>query len=60
MDSYPDNAEHESSAKRLKLDLTESSCGVLCGKDGFSSCPTSVDGPIDISEGKIYEICFVV
>ncbi|EEZ99804.1 NAD-dependent histone deacetylase Sir2-like Protein [Tribolium castaneum] len=51
MDTYPDVAEHESSAKRIKLDLRESNIGELCNGGDFSSYSTSVGGPIDIPEG---------
>lgn len=60
MDSYSDGKEHESGAKRIKLDLSESSCSVLCSRDGFPSFSTSIEGQIDISEGKICKICLVV
>lgn len=60
MDSYPDVQEHESCAKRIKLDLSESNIGELCKGEGFSCFSTSSTGPIDISEGKICKICLVV
>ncbi|XP_072400041.1 NAD-dependent protein deacetylase sirtuin-1 [Diabrotica undecimpunctata] len=51
MDSYPDVQEHESCAKRIKLDLDESNLGELCKGEGFSCFSTSSTGPIDITEG---------
>ena len=60
MDTYPDVAEHESSAKRIKLDLKESNIGELCNGGDFSSFSTTTGGAIDISEGKISKICLVV
>ncbi|CAH1119855.1 unnamed protein product [Phaedon cochleariae] len=51
MDSNPDVQEHESCAKRIKLDLGESNIGELCNGEGFSCFSTSSTGPIDISEG---------
>ncbi|KAJ8972478.1 hypothetical protein NQ314_000171 [Rhamnusium bicolor] len=51
MDSYPDVQEHESCAKRIKLDLSESNIGELCNGEGFSCFSASTSGPIDISEG---------
>ncbi|KAJ3662329.1 hypothetical protein Zmor_006683 [Zophobas morio] len=51
MDTYPDVAEHESSAKRIKLDLKESNIGELCNGGDFSSFSTTTGGAIDISEG---------
>jgi hypothetical protein len=60
MDTNPDVAEHESSAKRIKLDLRESNIGELCNGGDFSSFSTTTGGPIDISEGKICKICLVV
>lgn len=60
MDSYPDVTEHESSAKRIKLDIRASNIGDLCNGDDFSSFSTSTGGPIDISEGKNSKICLVV
>lgn len=60
MDSYPDVQEHESCAKRIKLDICESDIGELCNGGGFSCFSTSARGPIDITEGKIYKICLIV
>ncbi|XP_056630819.1 NAD-dependent protein deacetylase sirtuin-1 isoform X1 [Diorhabda sublineata] len=51
MDSYPDVQEHESCAKRIKLDVAESNIGELCKGIGFSCFSTSSTGPIDITEG---------
>ncbi|CAG9856071.1 unnamed protein product [Phyllotreta striolata] len=51
MDSFPDVQEHESCAKRIKLDLGESNIGELCKGEGFSCFSTTPTGPIDISEG---------
>ncbi|CAH0546882.1 unnamed protein product [Brassicogethes aeneus] len=51
MESYPDVIEHESSAKRIKLDLGESNIGELCHGEGFSGFSTTIPGPMDVSEG---------
>ncbi|KAJ8946100.1 hypothetical protein NQ318_010397 [Aromia moschata] len=51
MDSYPDVQEHESCAKRIRLDFGESNIGDLCNGEVFSCFSASATGPIDISEG---------
>ncbi|KAJ8919627.1 hypothetical protein NQ315_006153 [Exocentrus adspersus] len=51
MDSNPDVQEHESCAKRMKLDICESSIGELCNEEGLSCFSTTAKGPIDITEG---------
>ncbi|KAJ8976872.1 hypothetical protein NQ317_001196 [Molorchus minor] len=51
MDSYLDVQEHESCAKRIKLDHGESDIGELCNEEVFSCFSTSATGPIDVSEG---------
>lgn len=58
MDTYPDRKEHESCAKRIKLDLREPEVGVLCNESSFSNFSTSIEGPIDANEGKNSKICF--
>lgn len=60
MDSYLDVVEHESSAKRIKLDPRRANIGELCNGGDFSSFSESTTGPIDIPEGKIYKICLLV
>lgn len=51
MDSYPDVQENESSAKRIKIDFSDSNVGELCNSNGFSCFSTSTTGPIDTIEG---------
>ncbi|KAI4470531.1 histone deacetylase sir2 family member [Holotrichia oblita] len=51
MDSYTERQEHESSAKRIKLDFGEFNTGVLCNEDSFSNFSSSIDGHIAASEG---------
>lgn len=60
MDSYTERQEHESSAKRIKLDIGEFNTRVLCNEDSFSNFPSSIDGHIETPEGKYYKICLVV
>lgn len=60
MDSHRDVLEHESCAKRIKLDHIESNISDLCNGEPFSCFSASVTDPIDISEGKICKICLVV
>lgn len=60
MDSNRDVPEHESCAKRIKLDVIQSNISELCHGETFSCVSTSVTDPIDISEGKICQICLVV
>lgn len=59
MDTHRD-VEHESSTKRIKLDFNEPNIGELCNEKVFSCFSTPVADSIDISEGKIFKICFVV
>lgn len=59
MDSHRD-VEHESCAKRIKLDFNESNIGELCNGKVFSCFSTPVADSIDITEGKISKIYFVV
>lgn len=54
MDSFNDVQEHESSAKRIKLDLNDSNIGELCYGDSFSCFSTTIPGSIDVNEGKIF------
>lgn len=58
MDSYSDREEHESSAKRLKLDRRDSYGSVLCNEIGFSNFSAPIDAQIDINEGNFCKICF--
>lgn len=58
MDTYSGREEHESSAKRLKLDIRDSDGGVLCNEIGLSKFSAPIDGQIDINEGKFCKICF--
>ncbi|KAK9728155.1 Sir2 family [Popillia japonica] len=51
MDSYTERQEHESSAKRIKLDFGEFNTGVLCNEDSFSNFSSSIDCHIAASEG---------
>lgn len=51
MDSNPDVQEYESSAKRIKIDLSESNIRELCNGDGFSCFSTSTSATIDATEG---------
>lgn len=60
MDSLSQHDEHESCAKRLKLDLGESKSGVLCDGGAFGEFSAFRDIHIDGSEGKIYKICLIV
>lgn len=60
MESYSERQEHESRAKRIKLDFGVFNTGVLCNEDGFSNFSSSIGGHIETPEGKNYKICLVV
>ncbi|XP_060521146.1 NAD-dependent protein deacetylase sirtuin-1 [Cylas formicarius] len=50
MDSYPDVQDYESSAKRIKLDISGSKFDEISDGNGFSRFSTSISSSIDITE----------
>lgn len=52
MDSLSHRDDHESCAKRLKLDFNEIKNSVLCDGSGFSEFPTFKGDSVDPTEGK--------
>lgn len=52
MDSLSQRDEHESCAKRLKLDLNEIKNSVLCDGSGFSEFSPFKGDSVDHTEGK--------
>lgn len=59
MDSHRD-VDYESSAKRIKFDFNQSNIGELCNEKVFSCFSTPVADSIDISEGKFFNLYFVI
>ncbi|CAH1975885.1 unnamed protein product [Acanthoscelides obtectus] len=57
MDSYPHVGQHESRAKRIKLDLGDSNISELCNGEVFSCFSTTTTSPIDVSEGTSSADC---
>lgn len=53
MDSLSQRDEHESCAKRLKLDLSEVKNSGLCDGSDFSEFTTFKEDQLDAAEGKI-------
>lgn len=53
MDSLSQRDEHESCAKRLKLDLSEIKNSGLCDGSGFSEFSAFREEHLDAAEGKI-------
>lgn len=58
MDSHSDGREHESRAKRLKLDSGEPSFGAQCSRDASPKFSGAVDGHLDCLEGNFSENMF--
>lgn len=59
MDSLSQRDEHESCAKRLKLDLSEIKNSVLCEESDFRDFTTFKEEHVDSTEGKNLKNMFV-
>lgn len=60
MDSVSERDQHESCAKRLKLDLSGSKSGVLCDEGVFGEFSGFKDVHIEPPQGNFSKICLIV